>query len=66
MSRSERDLWTGILFMAGSCCFAFGAAPGLSAVLPAAVIGSVFFIGSLFFTSAAVLQLITSLRTGSR
>lgn len=65
MSRSERDLWTGILFMVGSCCFAFGAAPGISAVLPAAVIGSVFFIGSLFFTSAAVLQLITSLRTGA-
>lgn len=41
--------------MAGSLCFAVAAVPGLAAVLPSAVVGAVFVVGSLFFTSAAAL-----------
>jgi hypothetical protein len=48
--------------MAGSFCFALGSAPGLSAAIPSAVIGGVFFVGSLLFTSAAGLQLVSSMR----
>jgi YrhK-like protein len=54
--------WTGVLFMVGSFCFALGAFPGFSAVVPTAVVGIVFFVGSVFFTSAAVLQLVQSPR----
>jgi hypothetical protein len=44
------------LFMVGSFCFALGAVPGFaSAVAPNTVV-AVFFVGSLFFTSAATLQ----------
>ena len=44
------------LFMVGSFCFALGAfQPFASAVTPNLVVG-VFFVGSLFFTSAASLQ----------
>jgi hypothetical protein len=54
--------WTGVLFIVGSACFALGACPGLSSLLPVAVVGVVFFVGSIFFTSAALLQLIGSAR----
>ncbi len=44
------------LFMVGSACFALGAfQPFASAVAPNLVV-AVFFVGSLFFTSAAMLQ----------
>jgi YrhK-like protein len=61
-ARWGRDWWAGALFMAGSFCFALGSAPGLSAAIPSAVIGGVFFVGSLLFTSAAGLQLVSSMR----
>jgi hypothetical protein len=60
------DGWTSVLFMVGSFCFALGAAPGLSSVLPSDVVGGVFFAGSLAFTSAACLQLVSSIRTRAR
>lgn len=48
--------WVGVLFIIGSACFAAGSTPMLSSVVSAKVISSIFFIGSLFFTSAGYLQ----------
>jgi len=56
--------WMALLFMAGSFCFALGAwaasfPQGIPApLLSAALQNKIFFIGSLFFTSAAACQLI--------
>jgi YrhK-like protein len=44
------------LFMVGSACFALGSTPGFSSAVAANVVALVFFVGSLFFTSAATLQ----------
>src|SRR5262249_19330564 len=57
--------WIAVLFMIGSVCFAGAAAPGLSSVAPASVLGAVFFTGSLFFTSAAYLQYVQSINAGA-
>lgn len=48
--------WIGILFAFGSLCFVLGAAPGYVDAVGGAGDGITFFIGSLFFTSAACLQ----------
>ena len=53
--------WIAVLFMVGSACFAGAAVPGLSSVAPAGVLGAVFFVGSLFFTTAAYLQFVQSI-----
>lgn len=45
--------WIAVLFMIGSALFAVGSG---SALLGTPVSGAVFFIGSIFFTSAAYLQ----------
>jgi hypothetical protein len=48
--------WIAVLFMVGSACFAVGSLPGYSSAvgeLPDAV---TYFVGSIFFTSAAYLQ----------
>ena len=58
--------WIAALFLAGSACFALGSAPGLSSLAPTAVIGGVFFVGSLFFTTAAYLQFVESVSAGAR
>ena len=46
----------GILFMIGSACFAVASLPGAS-VLSEAAVGVTYFVGSIFFTSAAFEQL---------
>ena len=46
--------------MIGSFCFALGSIPGYASLVPASVVGVTFFIGSIFFTSAAFLQLVQS------
>jgi hypothetical protein len=48
--------------MIGSFCFALGSVPGFSSAVSSSVVGAVFFTGSLFFTSAALLQLLQSAR----
>jgi hypothetical protein len=55
---APRDIgwWVGVLFMIGSACFAVGSVPSLSEVVSAKVISSIYFVGSLFFTSAGYLQ----------
>ena len=54
--------WTGILFAIGSVCFILGPAPGFVQLVGSAADGTVFFVGSVFFTSAAFLQLLDSKR----
>lgn len=51
----QRGWWIAILFMIGSACFAVGSFPPTASRLGDAA-GWVFFIGSIFFTTAAYLQ----------
>jgi hypothetical protein len=51
----RRGWWIAVLFMIGSACFALGAFPPTATLLGSAA-AWVFFIGSIFFTSAAYLQ----------
>lgn len=48
--------WIGWLFMIGSACFAVGSMPVYATHVDPGVDGITFFIGSIFFTSAALLQ----------
>ncbi len=61
---SSLGWWVSVLFMIGSFCFALGAVPGLSSVLSASVIGLIFFVGSIFFTSAGYAQFVQSINAG--
>lgn len=60
----ELGWWVAVLFMVGSACFALGAVPGLSSVLSPGVIGLIFFVGSIFFTSAGYSQFVQSINAG--
>lgn len=51
-----RTWWIAILFSVGSCCFALGSLPGYLADVSARVDGLTYFVGSIFFTSAAFLS----------
>jgi YrhK-like protein len=55
--------WVGALFAIGSICFFLGPFPGFIQLVGSAADGTVFFVGSVFFTSAALLQLL-KLTTG--
>ena len=48
--------WIGVLFAIGSTCFFVGPFPGFVELVGSQVDGIVFFVGSIFFTSAAALQ----------
>ena len=48
--------WIGVLFAIGSVCFLLGPFPGFAGLVGSAADGAVFFVGSVFFTSAALLQ----------
>ncbi len=48
--------WIGVLFAIGSICFALGAAPGYVEAVGDAADAVTYFVGSIFFTSAALLQ----------
>jgi hypothetical protein len=48
--------WIGSLFAIGSVCFALGSLPLYFDAVPARAVGWTFFVGSVFFTSAAFLQ----------
>jgi len=48
--------WIGILFAIGSTCFLVGPFPGFVELVGSEVDAAVFFVGSIFFTSAAALQ----------
>ena len=48
--------WIGVLFAIGAACFFVGPFPGFINLVGSATDGTVFFVGSIFFTSAALLQ----------
>jgi hypothetical protein len=48
--------WIGVLFAIGSVCFMLGPLPGFIQLVGSSADGTVFFVGSIFFTSAAFLQ----------
>jgi hypothetical protein len=52
--------WIAVLFAIGSTCFALGAFPPYASWVGATADGVTYFVGSLFFTSAAGLQFRTS------
>lgn len=52
----SRSWWIGVLFAIGSVLFALGAVPGYAQALGRLPDSITFFVGSLFFTSAAFLQ----------
>jgi YrhK-like protein len=52
----RRGWWMAVLFMVGSACFAAGGIASQWASTSRPAIGVTFFVGSLFFTSAAYLQ----------
>lgn len=60
----ELGWWVAVLFMVGSFCFALGAVPGVSSALSPGVIGVIFFVGSIFFTSAGYSQYVQSINSG--
>jgi hypothetical protein len=55
-----RPRWTAIFFMVGSALFAVGVPLSLDTSLDPAIAAWVFFAGSIFFTTAGFLQLLTS------
>ena len=48
--------WIGVLFAVGAACFMVAAVPGFVELVGSKVDATVFFVGSLFFTTAAALQ----------
>src|ERR1043165_1319627 len=54
--------WIGVLFAIGSVCFIVGPAPGFVNLVGSGADGTTFFVGSIFFTSAAFLQLLDAKR----
>ena len=53
---SPRLVVDRVLFAIGSVCFVLGPMPGFVQLVGSAADGTVFFVGSVFFTSAALLQ----------
>jgi hypothetical protein len=53
--------WIGVLFAVGAACFTVGAAPGYVDWVGPDADAITFFVGSIFFTSAAYLQYVQTL-----
>ncbi len=60
-----RGWWIGALFAVGSALFALGAVPGYAGAVGTRADSMTFFVGSLFFTTAAFLQFRESVDAGS-
>jgi hypothetical protein len=56
--------WIGVLFMIGSACFAVASLPGVASRADPTAVGITFVVGAAFFTSAAALQHLQTLRAG--
>jgi hypothetical protein len=52
-----RGWWIGVLFMIGSACFALGSIPAYDHAVGTGADSVTYFVGSIFFTSAAFLQM---------
>jgi len=55
--------WIGVLFAIGSACFLVGPFPGFVQLVGSGTDGMVFFVGSIFFTTAATLQWLETINT---
>lgn len=55
------DWQVAALFIVGSSCFALGALPGWASLVGTEADNATYFIGSIFFTSAALLQFLVSI-----
>ncbi len=66
MSASVRraNTWIGVLFSIGSIGFLIGPFPGYEQLVGSGADGITFFVGSIFFTSAALIQLLTMRMAG--
>ena len=62
----SRVWWMGVLFAIGSLCFAIGAMPLYAEWVGVTADGMTFFIGSIFFTTAAFLQLREAMASGTK
>ena len=60
MRAMSRERWMALLFAIGSACFLVGPFPGFVELVGSEVDAAVFFAGSVFFTSAALLQTLHS------
>lgn len=60
---STSTRWIAWLFMIGAALFAAASIPALAEVVPADVIGVAYFVGSIYFTSASLLVLVTTTRS---
>ena len=58
--------WIGVLFAVGSTCFFVGPFPGFVQLVGSRVDAIVFFVGSIFFTSAAALQYVETANVDRR
>lgn len=58
--------WIGVLFALGSACFAVAPFPGFVTLVGSSADGSVFFAGSIAFTSAALLQYLETVNADRR
>jgi hypothetical protein len=56
--------WIATLFLIGSALFALPSIPAVASIAGAALCGATYFAGSLFFTSAATLVVVTTARGG--
>jgi hypothetical protein len=54
--------WIGLLFAIGSACFVLGPIPAYAAAVGGTATGLTFFVGSLFFTTAAYLSFLQVIR----
>jgi hypothetical protein len=66
--RGQRNLtWViGLLFVIGSACFIIGPIPAYAQAVGAVADAATFFVGSLFFTTAAYLSYMQVVRRGGR
>ena len=55
-----------VLFAVGSTCFFVGPFPGYVQLVGSSADGMTFFVGSIFFTAAALVQFLTTRLTGGR
>jgi YrhK-like protein len=63
MSRHHSaTLWMALLFAGGSACFVVASLPGFVQLVGSQVVGVVYFVGSLQFTSAAAIQWLQTIR----
>ena len=55
-------VWIGVLFMIGAACFALASLPGVASRADPTAVGITFVVGAAFFTSAAALQHLQTIR----